>query len=99
MDRHESQWDENGQSRAENWMIRLYHRVVSASAEAALPNGCQEGLKEFICHSTLPLCISEGVYCIGAFERLSVLGISYSSYITVAYREFVISILCLLWIP
>ena len=58
VDRHESQWDEFGQLVAENWMLALYHRLISSGTE--LPDGCVEGLKELICHSTLPLCSSQG---------------------------------------
>lgn len=58
VDRHESEWDESGQPIAENWMLAISYRLVSSDTE--LPDGCVEGLKELICHSTLPLCSPQG---------------------------------------
>ena len=54
VDRHESEWAQTGQERADNWMLITFHNFTSASTD--LPAGCVDGLKEFLCHSTLPLC-------------------------------------------
>ena len=67
VDRHESEWDEHGQARAENWMLGLYHRTVSSKTE--LPNGCREGLQELICHSTIPLCSTPSKYWFREFAE------------------------------
>ena len=57
VDRHHTEWNTDGQLSADNWMGRIYHKLIGAD----VPIVCQNLLREFLCHSTLPLC-STGMY-------------------------------------
>ena len=54
VDRYEAQWDRDGQSRAELWMLMVLRELVVSQTD--LPQGCTRGVQELLCHRTLPLC-------------------------------------------
>ena len=53
VNRHESQWDRDGVGLADPWMSDVLLKLLRQSE---VPQGCEMGIRELLCHKTLPLC-------------------------------------------
>ena len=54
INRHELKWTSTGQTSAEVWMLNEFINIFPSKFD--IPESCLAGIKEMICHSTLPLC-------------------------------------------